>query len=392
MKRIAIIGPINYPIPAIKGGAIETLATAIIDQNELKRELDITVYTVYDECLCEDSYKYSRVIQIKETFMEKCGMNIYKAIRRLSLGKLPYRNCYMKRINRLIKNENYDAVIFETTNYEVCQYKKSNNEKVYFHIHADYLSNKSYGLKMITRICDGYIAVSNFIKSQLVQIDGITAEKVFVLKNAIEVETTGLGTSNKSKIPTREKLGINEDEKVFIYCSRLSREKGCLELIKAFKKCQGGVLLVVGGDNFSSNARTSYVNTLYKEAEDTDKKIIFTGYIPHVEVPMYMKLADIAVVPSVCNEAASLTMLEFRNAELPTIATRKGGIPEYCNDETTVLVEYDENFVNRLACTMDKLLHDEETCERLKSNSRVGIEQYGYGKYYDNFVEFCNHV
>lgn len=392
MKRIAIIGPINYPIPAIKGGAIETLATAIIDQNEIKQDIDITVYTVYDECLCEDTYKYSRIIQIKETFKEKCIMNIYKALRRLSLGKLPYRNNYMMSINKLTKNESFDVVIFETSNYEICQYQKSNNEKVYFHIHADYLTNKSYGMRAITRLCDGYITVSNFIRSQLTQIDGIAAEKVSVLKNAIEVEDSNLQMSKELIIPTRKKLEINEDEKVFIYCSRLSPEKGCLELIKAFKKFQGGVLLIVGGDSFSSNARTNYVNTLYKEAEDTDKKIIFTGYVPHAEVPLYMKLADIAIVPSICNEAASLTMLEFRNAGLPTIATRKGGIPEYCSDETTFFVDYDENFVNRLASAMDKLLHDEELFERLKKNSRVDIEQYGYGRYYESFLEFCNHA
>ena len=45
MKRIAIISPSELPIPSLKGGAIETLTTYIVNENEKNKlfEIDVAV-------------------------------------------------------------------------------------------------------------------------------------------------------------------------------------------------------------------------------------------------------------------------------------------------------------------------------------------------------------
>ena len=45
---IAFIGTPDYPIPAIRGGAIQTLVTALIDKNEENPKFNITIYTIND--------------------------------------------------------------------------------------------------------------------------------------------------------------------------------------------------------------------------------------------------------------------------------------------------------------------------------------------------------
>ena len=49
LKRICLIAPGLLPVPATQGGAIETLMTSIVNQNELYKELDLTVVTTFDD-------------------------------------------------------------------------------------------------------------------------------------------------------------------------------------------------------------------------------------------------------------------------------------------------------------------------------------------------------
>ena len=49
MKRICLIAPGLLPVPATQGGAIETLMTSIVNQNELYKKLDLTVVTTFDD-------------------------------------------------------------------------------------------------------------------------------------------------------------------------------------------------------------------------------------------------------------------------------------------------------------------------------------------------------
>ena len=47
-KRVAIIGLNKFPIPAIKGGAIESGVTNTININEIKQRLDLTLFNIKD--------------------------------------------------------------------------------------------------------------------------------------------------------------------------------------------------------------------------------------------------------------------------------------------------------------------------------------------------------
>ena len=49
MKKICIITQGMLPVPAVKGGAVETLVEYILNCNEVGKKLDITVLSVEDE-------------------------------------------------------------------------------------------------------------------------------------------------------------------------------------------------------------------------------------------------------------------------------------------------------------------------------------------------------
>jgi len=185
----------------------------------------------------------------------------------------------------------------------------------------------------------------------------------------------------------RAKFGFADNDIIFVYCSRLSPEKGCLELIMATKLVANAKLLIIGGENFSSNKETQYTIKLKSAADSIKQRVHFTGYISHDEIPQYLSIGDVGVVPSVCNEAASSTMLEMHAASLPVIASNRGGIPEYCEPSNTVLVDTDQFFVRNLAKSMEQFISNPQMYNMMKEHCMDGIDYYDYDSYYQRFIK-----
>ncbi len=57
VKRIGIIVPGFLPVPSVEGGAIETLITGLLEINEKKKLLDISVFSPYNRILNIRSFK-----------------------------------------------------------------------------------------------------------------------------------------------------------------------------------------------------------------------------------------------------------------------------------------------------------------------------------------------
>ena len=386
--NIAFVNGPSLPIPAVRGGAVQTLVTALIDQNEKQRLHNITVYTLADDKLEaeKERLKSTKIVEIKVSKLRTIAYAVYKLLRKLSHDKLPYADSYFSLVNDHISKENFDLVIYETSDVGFIQAKHHNNEKIAFHIHADYLNRNSYKIKDICKNTDCFICVSDFIATQIKKLD-FSNDRVFVLPNAIDLEqnTSVLEEKQNFRCSIRNKYNIKDDDFVVLYCSRLSPEKGILQLMQAVNRCKDVKLLIVGGENFSSNKKTKYVQELEEEAKTNKQNIIFTGYVEHSEVTKYMCAVDVAAVPSVCNEAAPLTLVEFRSIGLPTIVSRRGGIPEYTNEKATIFVDTTENMVEQLAAAITKIKDDLQIRTNMSSEAIKDMSSYGYASYYDRF-------
>lgn len=393
--RIAFVGTPDYPIPAIRGGAIQTLVTALLNENEKDGEFDITVFTIDDKKLYERRYLYTQIVGIKISLLGKVRLFIRKVLRRLSKNSIPYRSEYMNKINRKLLDSTYDYVIFETTDKEIVQLDPRIKEKskILYHIHADYLKDTTDRINKIAELVDVFVGVSDFISGRLKELKALSNSNIVTLKNAIEEQSLSIEQKTKWRSEIREKYRFDENDFVFLYCSRLSPEKGCLELEKALIGLNDKAkLLVVGGENFNSNKKTKYLRLLQEQAEVDKGRIYFTGPVDHNLVVRYMSAADAAVVPSICNEACSLTLLEYRAFGLPTIATNIGGIPEFTSDDATLLVELNESFIDNLSTAMKNMIDDDILRKTLKQNADKQMSQYYYRAYFKNFVEIIKEM
>jgi len=385
--KIAIVGYDAYPIPSIKGGAVEELMTVLLNQNEKNPEFDFTVFTIEDEGLAPllKNYNYTKIVQISRRGFLNVILFLYKILRRITFFRLPYRSLYMVRINKQLRNNHYDVVFFATNNYQVAQIDSKIKSHILYGVYSDYLKSDSYGINYIKKRLDSFVAIK-YIGQRLKEELGEDT-KVYELEGCCDIERKSLEERNVIRKKIRTKHGIDEKDIVVLYCGRLSPEKGPLQLIQAIQKVDNCKLILVGGSNFSKNEKNKYVCQLHEEASKYNDKFIFTGYIPnHTDMIEYMYASDIGVVPSVCNEAGSTALVEFRVAGVPTIISRMGGMPNYAGKET-LIVENDDNYVTNLANAIKEFVEDDQL---RKECTRANFDDLSYlsrDLYFERFKE-----
>ena len=121
--KVAILSPESLPIPARKGGAVESLIESIIECNEDKRNLQMDIFTIADddEVLnqkIENGYKASSFVYFKKNRFIKLLDNLIMAFVRVVLKNkevvgLDYiwKLYVVKRIKKELWRREYDAVM-----------------------------------------------------------------------------------------------------------------------------------------------------------------------------------------------------------------------------------------------------------------------------------------
>ena len=123
---------------------------------------------------------------------------------------------------------------------------------------------------------------------------------------------------------------------LFVYCGRLSREKGVDLLIRAFARALYAVpdaQLRIVGDGPELSTLEDLVETL-----DAGDSVAFAGRVTHQGVEAELTEAWALVAPSVWAEPFGLIALEAAVHGVPVIASATGGLAELVEDKVTGLL------------------------------------------------------
>ncbi len=139
------------------------------------------------------------------------------------------------------------------------------------------------------------IAVSNFIKEELIRLFNINEDKIHVIYPLVGREFKPLPTS-QCKSYLQNKYGIKDN--FIFYCGNLHRSKNLTVIFNIFKyvsvKCRDLKLIIAGN---TEGKRAEYYNeleTLSSRLEIRDK-IIFTGLLPREDMPYFYNRAKCIV-------------------------------------------------------------------------------------------------
>ena len=181
---------------------------------------------------------------------------------------------------------------------------------------------------------------------------------------------------------------------MLIYSGRINKEKGITELLDAMLLLQNNSsikLLVIGSTFFGNTPHDDeFVLSLKTKAKPIEQRIIFTGYVPYDQMPDYLQLADVAVIPSIWDDPFPTTVLEAQAMGLPIITTRRGGIPEEVTEKNAILLDTNDNFVENLA---NAILDLYENPKKRKAMARTSLERsklFDKEKYAEEFFRAIN--
>ena len=348
--KIAIITSGILPIPAVQGGAVENLTDYYLEYNNQHRLHDITVYSVWHP-------------EVKKHEALKSEVNHYEYINTHSLwfrlcskiySKLHPNGYYFHHLEfffelayRKLKKHNFDLIILENRPGFALKLKDRLDTPIISHIHTDIINTQTSRVDEIIKAHSGFICVSKYIQKRISDV-GIPTRKM-VVYNGLNTEQFKPSQNNIS----HQAFGINEKDFIVIYIGRIVPRKGVKELIEAMtllKEEKDIKLLVVGGSNFAdSTSHNSFLDELQEMVKLLNDKVHFTGFIPYSELPNYLSLANVAVVPSRINEALGMSAIEATAMGLPVIATNDGGLPETLIGQKHIIIDKDGNLPTQIA-------------------------------------------
>lgn len=388
MKKLAIIIPGVIPCPDIKGGAVEELITKIVYQNEKEYQFDIDLYTLYDKSFENIKYKHTKLIKIKSSKMERFLSKIINKFFRILRYEDEFSIYFIKSFNKL-KKIKYDYILVENNmiSFRKIVKKYKYKTKYLFHLHNDI-----GGFGKSERLCN-FVAknafiiftVSKFIKTRFLKAtEGIGNVKI--LYNAVDLKKF-----YKYDVD-RKKYGLNNQDFVFMYIGRISPVKGVLEVVKSFKyvamKNKNVKLCIVGDSWFNLKKKDAYLRKIEKEIAEVKDNVILYGLQNPKNIVNFYNLADCIIVPTLCNEAFGMVVIEAMACEKAIITTATGGISEIIDDNCAIRINKN-NIETEMKNAMIKMIETEELSKKLGKNGYKRIkemEDFNDKNYYNNFI------
>lgn len=388
-----------YPVPASKGGAVSTLVELLVEGNNKKQLIDMTVVSYYDKKAFELSKKYPHIhfVWVRIPWVVKMLDKIvyslvssFTHIKTSSFKSLMSLMYYTFKSSLLIRCRRDDIVVLEHNIPMVWMIKLSHFNGRYFH-HLHNIPRTSAKCKSGLGKCSDFLCISQYMAEDIVSshnpIGPVPLYKVKLLFNCID--TSLFHPIEPSKLTvSKDSFGISASSKILLFAGRITWEKGIDKILEAldFIQTANVELLVVGDMNMDAKEKSPYSQKLLEMSRKHEAKIHFTGYIAHNKLPELYNLTDIAILPSMWEEPAGLTMIEAMACGTPVITTRSGGIPEYVGDAAVVL-DRDQNLSQNIAKNVDLLLGDKRIYNEYSLRGIKRIQSHFSSEdYIDKFV------
>jgi len=226
-----------------------------------------------------------------------------------------------------------------------------------------YRNNKIYTDKI-----NYIITPSEFYRTKFIE-DGVNENKIQAIHNSIEMNDYNVET---------------KDEGYALYFGRLSKEKGILNLINAFTRCNNGKLYIAGEGPEKEN-----IENIIKQ-NNLEERIKLLGFLNKEQMTDITRKCKFVVVPSTWYENCPYSILETLAIGKPVIGANIGGIPELVNNKENGFIY---NTVEDLTEKMNILFEDEKLVKKFGEKSKeLAKEKYNRDEYYNKLEKIYKNL
>ena len=278
----------------------------------------------------------------------------------------------IKVFRKIFKEQKFDMVQYSTPNASCYASIAAKAERVPIRLYCQWgiryagLSGASRAIfklleKTVCRNSTHIRAVSRLNKEFAVKERLYNAIKADIVGNGgtIGVDTLVYDIEKKSDWchEIREKYDLADNDFVYGFAGRISRDKGCAELLQAFlnigESNSRAKLLVVG----PCEENCGVDSELIAKAKGSDN-VIFTGSVKNADMKKYYSAMDVLVHPTY-REGFGMVIQEAGALAVPTITTRIPGASEVMVDGSSCLL-VEAKSVSSLQDAMARIISSEE--------------------------------
>jgi D-inositol-3-phosphate glycosyltransferase len=210
---------------------------------------------------------------------------------------------------------------------------------------------------------------------------GVPRDRIHYFPNAIDM-TQFRPAEPGERERLRTQLNLPIEPSICLFVGRLSREKGLLELLEAWRLLQPvGALLVIAGPDMTGHAWDVGVGgRAFVERHGLGGTVRFVG--PVSDVAPLVRIVDLVIQPSHF-EALGLSAIEALASGVPVVASAVGGLVEFIVDGENGRLSPPQD-PEALAACIGPLLSDASARTRLASSARDSVRHE-----YDERVVFA---
>lgn len=400
MKKIVVINNGTLPLPAVKGGAVETLINLLIDENEIFGKFQFEVYSIYDSeaVVHSKKYKYTSFCFVKTSgvvYSIKYALNkIANAVYNRTIGYYHSYPLHRQIVKNVKKTPNdYAAILLEGSSLDACYLKEKTRLPIIQRIHNTPTRPLGKFDVLCAKSTDLYLGISKYICDVLRAEEGKYSNNIELLYNSIPFKYFKTKITHENKMAIRKDLGFAPNDFIVMFSGRLREYKGVKELLLAIEKCKDNPqikLLIVGSHIFSSNVSSPFIASLKPIIERLGDRVKFTGYVKYEAMYKYYQVADICSFPSTWEEPFALTCLEGITSGKPVVITNSGGMPEMVDDKCSIIVPNDASLSDNLAKSYIMLSKDKGRIEAMSKAASDRAELFSPENQYKCFVNLMN--
>lgn len=382
--RILLVPPPELPVPAVQGGAVETLVTHLIRENERRGCLDLLCASIPDPAAAEQAkaLRHTRMLYVARprgarrywplVFIERCfGI------------AAPYDPWYQKvQLSLALELPPPDLIVAEGGNLTQCSAisRMFGRNRCLAHLHGQTACSHT-----MDDIYGGVLALSEFIRDDYLKTSSLDRQHAYILHNCID---TARFTPGAPDAALRASLGFAPEDFVVLFCGRLEPDKGIHKLLEAMAavddaRCK---LLIVGSPFFGRTQSSPFLRKLEQQAHALGDRVRFTGYVPNENLPDYYRLADLVCVPTLVEEAAGLVAVEAMGCGRPVLATRSGGMPEYLQGSQAILVDRGPELAAQLSWAIRMLHEHPDLCAQMGAAGARAAQRFSTAAFYETFL------
>lgn len=234
--------------------------------------------------------------------------------------------------------------------------------------------------KLIKR-ADKIIAISDNTKKDIIELFGVSPNKVTVIHSGIDHNYYVLDIGSKNVQSIKQRYGL--PDRYILYLGTIEPRKNIDGLIRAFdevKKFDNNdlKLVIAGGNGWKlEEVKKAFEKSPYKS------DIKFLGYVDQADKPAIYNLATLFVFPSFY-EGFGFPPLEAMACGLPVVSSYASSLSEILGNDAIYVDPYSQS---QLVGAIKEGLNNHELREKLKTAGLERSRQYAWSKTASAYID-----